>query len=865
MNSVLFWFECESADQRCRATYRPSDDTGNFSRRVKDDYYFYAPVKGLYEIMDGINVVNVSTKSMRSCPGSPVCSGNTCNLTTSQCECPLASTDVLSCDCERNRYVDYRLQSSFERVYPYTTMDRPRQTDAISILPAFPTTDSLRMTLHSIRIIPGTFTDEEDPGTIYKDRLTNVYLSNVDSISAGTTQYKFMEVPLGDQTGLRSTLNFQLDTIIVASDFNISDCTAYGTCNGHGDCLLNHTTISFQCDCDKGYTGAACNECSKGFYGNQCEPCHCNGHGLCLGSGNITGSGYCACQLPYTGTNCTECIEGFWLDDSDTCVQCPGFNNALGICSGKGNCTDHGKCVCELPFNGTLCGECLDTYCNTHGSCHVHKTWKNTLYPTCNCSEGYIGELCDECEKSWVKMGDGSCQTCPRDQFGDICSGHGDCNNKTATCDCYVVPLGAYSGDDCSQIVSSLSTIVIVFIVFAIILGIIMYIWIKKKIKKYNARRRLRLKYEALADHPGLFDDVQASDWLIDYADLEVGRLLGAGTSGDVREAIYCGQPVAIKRMYHSHFDPTAFVSFFRKEASILSRLHHPNIVRFYGVSISDEKRLLIVTELCMKSLAAWIKEKEFNNKPSKRDILAVLTIGLQVANGLQYLHSRDIIHRDLKPDNVLIDDRGKCKICDFGLSKYTGKGSTTSTVGVGTPAFMAPETATINDNQRTSGLSAGSYTSKVDIYSFGVILWSMFYRQDPYMDLEINAFQLMTYVNDGLRPKITPAIPKDLKNLIEECWDQLPEMRPPFPVIKTRLQTMLSSRRTNMNTKKEDREAKEKVKAKDEISADALEKKQAVLGPFLADIGMDEINVDFDGTIDRSMSVEMPSTCDEV
>ena len=99
-----------------------------------------------------------------------------------------------------------------------------------------------------------------------------------------------------------------------------------------------------------------------------------------------------------------------------------------------------------------------------------------------------------------------------------------------------------------------------------------------------------------------------------------------------------------------------------------MSHLHHPNIVRFFGVSYApavstDDASFLIVTELCMYSLGHLIRKK-LDFPKNKYNFI------LQIAQGIQALHNKNIIHRDLKPDNVLIDKNGTAKLCDFGVAK---------------------------------------------------------------------------------------------------------------------------------------------------------------------------------------------------
>ena len=132
-----------------------------------------------------------------------------------------------------------------------------------------------------------------------------------------------------------------------------------------------------------------------------------------------------------------------------------------------------------------------------------------------------------------------------------------------------------------------------------------------------------------------------------------------------------------------------------------------------------------------------------------------------------RYLHSRKIIHRDLKSLNVLVGRGGVLKICDFGLAKLRLQSQSLHTK-VGTPLWMAPEVMT-----------SGSYSYSADIYSLALIFYEITVGKIPYQGL--NQMQLLDQVGNGnLRPPFPPSgFSLALQQLIEQCWDKNPSLRP--------------------------------------------------------------------------------------
>ena len=115
------------------------------------------------------------------------------------------------------------------------------------------------------------------------------------------------------------------------------------------------------------------------------------------------------------------------------------------------------------------------------------------------------------------------------------------------------------------------------------------------------------------------------------------------------------------------------------------------------------------------------------------------------IGSALQYMHAHGILHRDVKPENILLTDEDKVKLADFGLSK-TFHVNQMNTVMIGTPLFMAPELFEDHSVQ---------YTFAVDIYAFGVCLWSMYKGRSPEYKGRGGILEFLLLAPPGMRPVI--------------------------------------------------------------------------------------------------------------
>ncbi|CAD6335207.1 unnamed protein product [Miscanthus lutarioriparius] len=273
---------------------------------------------------------------------------------------------------------------------------------------------------------------------------------------------------------------------------------------------------------------------------------------------------------------------------------------------------------------------------------------------------------------------------------------------------------------------------------------------------------------------------------IIKNEDLEELRELGSGTFGTVYHGKWRGSDVAIKRIKKSCFtgrssEQERLAHEFWREAEILSKLHHPNVVAFYGV-VKDGPggTLATVTEFMVNgSLRHVLQRKDKYLDRRKR-----LIIAMDAAFGMEYLHSKNIVHFDLKCDNLLVNlkdqTRPICKVGDFGLSKI--KRNTLVSGGVrGTLPWMAPELLNGSSNK---------VSEKVDVFSFGIVMWEILTGEEPYANMHYGAI-IGGIVNNTLRPPVPGSCDPEWRRLMEQCWAPDPVQRPAFTEIAGRLRAM--------------------------------------------------------------------------
>lgn len=254
---------------------------------------------------------------------------------------------------------------------------------------------------------------------------------------------------------------------------------------------------------------------------------------------------------------------------------------------------------------------------------------------------------------------------------------------------------------------------------------------------------------------PGLSDDYQ------------IGQVLGVGTVGTIYRAVdrRTKQPVAVKKLHPNVSADRLIRARFRREMLILDRLHHPNIIRYYGGG-EDDGLLYYVMELVE---GGTVKELLETDGPLPWP--AVAEIGRQLCSALQFAHNHGVIHRDLKPSNLFLTTAGEVKLGDFGIARdLENQDITHSGMTVGTHAYMAPE--------QIQGDS--EITGKADLYSLGCCLFELLTGQTPFQaDNFAQLFEQHLRSEPPSVRQFSPDCPEELDLTIQHMLAKKPSERP--------------------------------------------------------------------------------------
>ena len=257
---------------------------------------------------------------------------------------------------------------------------------------------------------------------------------------------------------------------------------------------------------------------------------------------------------------------------------------------------------------------------------------------------------------------------------------------------------------------------------------------------------------------------------------------IGVGRFGVVYRAQWQRSTVAVKQLQLQRLSDRELAAF-RHEAEMMRSLHHPNIIHLFGICTERGRYALVMEYMVLGSLYDVLHGERELPWPIR------YRIAMDIVAGLAHLHEREIIHRDLKSLNVLLDDRMRAKVSDFGLAKLK-TATTTATVlatrpgaavqAAGTIPWMAPELHSLRPR----------YGRASDIYALAIVFWELATRGIPFEGVE--AAMLIACISRGDREEIPETCPPEFAALIVQCWDQEPRARPTAVAIAEWLQPLI-------------------------------------------------------------------------
>lgn len=257
-------------------------------------------------------------------------------------------------------------------------------------------------------------------------------------------------------------------------------------------------------------------------------------------------------------------------------------------------------------------------------------------------------------------------------------------------------------------------------------------------------------------------------------------RRIGKGGMAVVYQAERGGEVLALKRPLAGFLDDDRFRERFRREAELGRTLHHPNIIRIFEQGQVDDTPYFVMELVEGETLAACL------DREGRLDVTPAARVAAQVAEALDYAHSKGVIHRDLKPSNIMIAPSGTVKVMDYGVARAQHLQEVTTTRAfVGTPSYAAPETA------------QGASQPASDMYALGVILFEMLTGNLPFTGE--SAFDVVNHHRTTPPPapsSINHALSADIDALVLRLLHKEPSGRPTAEALRNELSEHLGEGR---------------------------------------------------------------------
>jgi serine/threonine protein kinase len=243
----------------------------------------------------------------------------------------------------------------------------------------------------------------------------------------------------------------------------------------------------------------------------------------------------------------------------------------------------------------------------------------------------------------------------------------------------------------------------------------------------------------------------------------EIVSMIGVGATSRVDKAhdTLIDRTVAVKTFGHG-FGSAELQKQFVREAQILGRLSHPNIVSIYDLGTNEEGSAYLVME--------YVPGKTLESVMAAQGALPLSRVGVwagDLANALNRAHRAGIIHGDVKPANIFVTDEGHIKLGDFGIARFATQLSGTGKL-VGTPAYLSPEQ-----------IKGETQDNRSDIFSLGIILYQLATGVRPFDGSSVTAVCAQIVAAEPAPPsQHNPELPKEFDRIVLRCLSKDPNKR---------------------------------------------------------------------------------------
>ena len=245
-----------------------------------------------------------------------------------------------------------------------------------------------------------------------------------------------------------------------------------------------------------------------------------------------------------------------------------------------------------------------------------------------------------------------------------------------------------------------------------------------------------------------------------------IESLIGVGGMANVYKGrdVRTGNQIAVKVLKEEFLDNEELVRRFKNESKAISILNHPNIVKVYDVSVTDQLQYIVMEYIDGITLKEYLKQR--NGALTWKEVVHFATL---VLSALDHAHSKGIVHRDVKPQNIMLQADGSIKMMDFGIARFSrAQSQTVSDKAIGSVHYISPEQA------------KGDHTdARTDIYSVGVMMYEMLSGKLPFDGTGAVSIAIMQ-ISEKPKPlaEVAPNIPVGLRQITEKAMEKDPADR---------------------------------------------------------------------------------------